>query len=477
MTGKYPHSPIPTTCWLWGILLLFCAAACETARVGDDLDDIDDIDEICGNELDDDLDSLTDCQDPDCANLASCQDCLPTNPADSFVCHDDSEWWVDDCGVEGKKKQDCGQGCGVDNRCAQESKVKWCFDGPVSPFHSPALSADSVLYTLNSNTPQDWIYALNLDGSLRHSLISPTGGILGSAVVGSDGIVYLNQYRNRLTALYPDLSPKWTFLCEGDVHDPPAIGPDGTLYLFDSFMNFYAIDQAGQQKWRIFTAEKFNSGAVIGSDGRIFFTEPTGTILGQLHAISPQGQLLWSYSWTGWTRGLSLADDGSLLVSVSTTEPEKPNGLLSITAGGELNWMYETSSAVISSAAVAADGSIYFTTQGEQLIALDGNGSLKWQTDIPGGAGVVPSLALDGSIFLGGFSGVFFAFHADGSLRWQRTMSERITSNAAIGLDGTIYVATGAGRLCAFASTNGGLAQSAWPKYKGNNQNTAHQAR
>jgi hypothetical protein len=50
-------------------------------------------------------------QNPDDCN----ESCEPSNLQDSYACHDNAEWWVDDCGVEGSKKADCECGCADGN--------------------------------------------------------------------------------------------------------------------------------------------------------------------------------------------------------------------------------------------------------------------------------------------------------------------------------------------------------------------------
>ncbi len=47
--------------------------------------------------------------------------CVATEPQTTWSCHDNAEWWVDDCDVEGAERRSCDCGCNIaENACATD---------------------------------------------------------------------------------------------------------------------------------------------------------------------------------------------------------------------------------------------------------------------------------------------------------------------------------------------------------------------
>lgn len=64
----------------WGLALTLVLVACSGQLGGDDMDDTDDVDTdqpsveyVCDDEIDDDGDGATDCEDEDCADDPACE--------------------------------------------------------------------------------------------------------------------------------------------------------------------------------------------------------------------------------------------------------------------------------------------------------------------------------------------------------------------------------------------------------------------
>lgn len=65
-----------------------------------------------------------------------------------------------------------------------------------------------------------------------------------------------------------------------------------------------------------------------------------------------------------------------------------------------------------------------------------------------------------------------FSTVSAGTLKWRFKTGREVYSSPAIGQDGTIYVGSWDGNLYAIASDSEGLANSPWPKFRGNLRNT-----
>src|SRR6266436_2262777 len=123
-----------------------------------------------------------------------------------------------------------------------------------------------------------------------------------------------------------------------------------------------------------------------------------------------------------------------------------PTLLWSQPAPGTLLWSFDTGTTIVSSPALALDGTIYVGGQ-PGLFAITNNGtaaSNKW-VFFPGeslhGSATVAS---DGTIYFGGGNFDFYAVNPNGSQKWVLPLQARYESTPAIGDDGTVYfVASG----------------------------------
>lgn len=110
----------------------------------------------------------------------------------------------------------------------------------------------------------------------------------------------------------------------------------------------------------------------------------------------------------------------------------------------EVAWTAKIHSAVDSSAAVGADGTIYFGDFYGKLLALKPDGSQKWAftTGHGGLMGVEirssPAIAADGSIYFGCRDNKFYALRPDGKKKWEFQTGAWVDSSPAIASDGAV---------------------------------------
>lgn len=147
------------------------------------------------------------------------------------------------------------------------------------------------------------------------------------------------------------------------------------------------------------------------------------------------------------------------------------------------------------SASIGEDGTIYIGTKASEgretkFMALNpANGSVKWTFTakrthgVPDDIYISAAVGADGIIYFGAENSFFYALDQEGIVVWSSeigllTGGQPGSSSPVIGLDGTIYVTTfGEGALLfALKSTSMGLANSPWPKYRQNNRNTGRGA-
>jgi outer membrane protein assembly factor BamB len=96
---------------------------------------------------------------------------------------------------------------------------------------------------------------------------------------------------------------------------------------------------------------------------------------------------------------------------------------------------------IISSAAIAPDGTIYIGSGNGALYAINPDGTIKWKYETGGALPASPAIGSDGTIYIGSMDRQFYAINPDGTLQWIYPTKNDFTSSAAIGADGTIYAA------------------------------------
>jgi outer membrane protein assembly factor BamB len=243
----------------------------------------------------------------------------------------------------------------------------------------------------------------------------------------------------------------WEFLTGGEVGSSPAIGADGSVYVGSADTRLYALEAAsGQVKWE-FTGAAVMGSPAIGADGAVYVGTAWPSVLYALNGLT--GQELWE-----------LAGVGSKL-------------------------------------AIGADGTIYVGEAG--LWALDGRtGQTRWATMLPfttpqGGTsvafGAAPAIGADGMVYVTGKATVcalggpfpwpeclsFSVVHAldgrTGQTAWDRMFDfnpwDGSSSSPTLGPDGTLYFGSANGRVHAYQGSSG-LAESPWPKFRADAQNT-----
>jgi outer membrane protein assembly factor BamB len=255
------------------------------------------------------------------------------------------------------------------------------------------------------------IYNILSDGSFKWSYGTGYNG--GSPVIAADGGIVLTTQNARIFALYPDGAEKWSYSAVGGHTEfaTPAIAADGDIYLgatlSDQSWRVIALNPDGSEKWAL----PVDSGYTNSGDG----------------SYSP-----------------AIGADGTVYIGVGKY-------MYALYPDSSQRWAYDTGHLVHSSPAIAADGSIYFTTilvdqadtNGDKLVALHADGTLNWKYDADGKQfSSPPTVDAAGTIYAGagGYNemGGVRAVNPDGSLKWSYDTMFDI-GGIAIGADGTLY--------------------------------------
>ena len=304
----------------------------------------------------------------------------------------------------------------------QTANLKWIFTLDAGATNSPAIASDGTLYVCAWNGGQR-LYAINPDGTEKWS--NPTWHSMNSTpAVGSDGTIYVVQ-ADDLAAYYPNHTHKWSYAVPAFIYSHPAIGPDGTIY-FTADNKFYAIKDNGS------------------SAGHIWIQTVPGTFTGSSPAIATSGP-----------------NSGTIYVGTYNDSL-----LYAFTTAGVQKWVYDIGSHLYdTSPAIGADGTIYINTGNGGLLAITDAGSAgveKWEFDMAGGrCQASPAIGSDGTIYIGNNSGTAPRFWAitdsdtTATVKWVRTDLGTTDASAVIGADATVYYQNRDGMFFALDGTNG----------------------
>jgi len=280
---------------------------------------------------------------------------------------------------------------------------------------------------------------------------------------------------------------KWVFRTGGVIRSAPAIGCDGTVYVWSFDGNLYAVSaDTGKEKWRarimapsLPTAKRVihrGSSPAILSDGTVIVGSPDGNVYA-FHGTT--GRERWRFR-TGNRIECSPAVglDGTLYIPSRDGKLYAIDGLTGrerweakeVRSGPE-RWevkrgltgaeRWEARQAAMQfSPAVSRDGTVYVGTNGFRMFALDGRtGRIKWA--FPESTGT-PAIDRGGTIYVGGFSGEVFALDgATGRLEWRSSVGDAragFPSPPAIGPRGMIcigFFGSSGGKLYALDAKTG----------------------
>lgn len=322
------------------------------------------------------------------------------------------------------------------------SELKWSLNLGTPISSSPALAPDGTLLVTGQNNQ---VYSINPNGTFNVSKLMPTSPIIDiSPAVAADGTIYIGSTNNNLYALRSNFSTKWNYTTGGPIYTSPAVWTDGTVYIASD--KLYAVNSNGTLKWSYTTPGSINFSPVVAPDGTIYVASD------KVYAVNPDGTPKWNYA-TQAASG-AIGADGTVYLAV-------PGGLTAVRSDGTLKWSVVAGFvSITTSVAIAHDGTLYVggfygnilagppTWMG--LYAYDpATGAQKWTITTANQILSSPAVAADGTIYFGSDDGTLRAYNSDSTPRWSYTTGGAVKSSPAIGADGTVYFGSSDGHLYA----------------------------
>ena len=340
---------------------------------------------------------------------------------------------------------------------------KWEFSATDDVNSMPSIGMDGTIYV---GSDDNKLYALNPDGTKKWEFLT-IGPVASSPAIGFDGTIFVTSTPNKIYAINPNGTKKWEFSTGSSIYSSPAIGIDGTIYVGSWDKKLYAIRTDGTKKWEFVTGDKVSSSPAIGHDGTIY----VGSWDNKLYAINPDATKKWEFS-----TGSDVSSSPALGIDKTIYVGSKDKKLYAINPNGTKKWEFLTGGEIESSPAISGNETIYVGSSDNKLYAINSDGTKKWEFSTGDDVFSSPAIGKDGTIFVGSYDSKLYALNPDGTKKWEFVTGMWIQSSPAIGTDGTIYTGSWDNKLYAVYSNCGGLANSAWPKFRYNLANDGNKA-
>ena len=332
---------------------------------------------------------------------------------------------------------------------------------------SPAVGDDGTIYFGVWNGD---FRAFRSDGTPKWTFHADRE-ITSSPAIGSDGTLYFGSRDRQLYAVGPDGRKKWAYLTGAWVDSSPALATNGTIYFGSWDENFYALDPDGSEQWRFVTAGEIVSSPAVGADGTIFF----GSHDHKAYALHPDGKLSWQYA-TGGAIVSSPAIDQDGTVYLTSVD----GFFYAFNPGGGLKWRLKTGGITESSPVIGQDGMIYVGVN-RNLWAISPDGKKQWEqgsdTEVIDAA---PLALQDGTVCFVSRRGILLNLVAPNRFNWAFEQNWYGCVSPVVGQDGKVYTTgniVGTGILFYALPTNSKLANSSWPRFRGDARGTGRPSR
>lgn len=215
--------------------------------------------------------------------------------------------------------------------------------------------------------------------------------ISSSPAVAGDGTIYVGTAGGALVAVSADGSAvKWSATTGDTLGSSPALAADGTVYVGSSDRKVYAVTADGATKWSFETGAAIVGSPVVGGDETVY----VGSTDGKLYAIAPDGKARWTYATGGPITGAPAVRGGVVYVG---SDDKQLHAIATTT--GKRRWTYATLGPV-ASPVIGLGGTVYVGSADGRVYALAPTGLLFFAVNAKGAIRSAPAIAADATLYV-----------------------------------------------------------------------------
>ncbi len=145
----------------------------------------------------------------------------------------------------------------------------------------------------------------------------------------------------------------------------------------------------------------------------------------------------------------AVADDGSVYIG------SWDGKLHAFGPDGMPVWTFQSGGGIVSSPAVGIDGTVCFGSCDRYVYAVNADGTLKWRVETWSEVLSSPAIAPDGAVYAASTDGGFMAITPEGAKKWEYRTGDTLVSSPAVASDGTVYIGSWDNFLYAFGPDGG----------------------
>jgi len=139
-----------------------------------------------------------------------------------------------------------------------------------------------------------------------------------------------------------------------------------------------------------------------------------------------------------------------------------------VTPEGQEKWRYDTGASVFASPTIGPDGTIYIGSMNRTFYAITPAGREKWSFNTRDWVISSAAVSDDGVVYVGSYNHWVYAFDSQGRVVWKFKTGKFVFSSPTLCPDGRLLVGSDDGKLYALLTDGRRLANSVWPKFRGN---------
>ncbi len=250
------------------------------------------------------------------------------------------------------------------------------------------------------------------------------------------------QHTGRALVAGPQsLALAWYALGGDDFDSSPVIGPDGSVYAVSTDGLVQGLNADGSQRWAAGAGARVYASPVLGQDGRVL----VGYVAGRFRAYDPaDGRVVWSLAGFGSIRGTAaVGADGSIYFGTDGGE------LVALDAAGSERFRVQARGAIVGAPAITSGGDLFWGSLDGRFRRMAPNGDIRWEVEVDGAVFSAASIGSDGTVYLGAGRSILALDPDSGAVRWRVGVGAEVMTTPAIGPDGTIYAGSENGLVTA----------------------------